>query len=205
MLQSCQNHGVSIIKLPSYALESNKVSELLVEERWTRARVLLLSFSIPQNLVAETFNHAKLAENRFPCFSINNKIPHMVWDVSLKINFGRLYPLKTVGFSFINYSPMVKKIASGSEYSCFVGMDSDERLTRIYLPDSKSIREVFLSDFHALRSNKLPSTSSLVDGFYKQAKIVFQGVQKIQSDEQLQSYLSKTPLTKAYFPMSNTS
>ncbi len=54
---SCQQ-GINLASSPAYAPESNGLAERLVQEHWTRARVLLFGCDIPQELWGDALSHA---------------------------------------------------------------------------------------------------------------------------------------------------
>lgn len=75
-----------------------------------------------------------------------------------------------------------KKLNPKSEYSCYVGMERDGKLTINYVAVSKSIQKVCLYDFYALSSSNVLSLSSIVDGLsFKANKTNLSKVQKIKA------------------------
>ena len=77
------------------------------------------------------------------------------------------------GFAYIYYSKTVggKKMLPRSEFARFVGMESDTRLIRVYVPSSQRIRILRRADFHPITDNLLPSVTSLLDGISRQRAI----------------------------------
>lgn len=66
LVRFCQNYGVSIMTSPSHALQINGVSELLIQEHCTRARVLTLFFSFPQDVLLEALYRENWLTNKVP-------------------------------------------------------------------------------------------------------------------------------------------
>lgn len=75
--------------------------------------------------------------NRLPAKAIKNDLPLRRWRLNANIiDFAKLLPFGQPGFSFI-YCPATapnKKFIARAIHSCLVGIESNERLCRIYDP-----------------------------------------------------------------------
>jgi len=117
-----------------------------------RARVLLFASNLPDNLWAEAMHHGNWLRNRSPSDRIDGEILLLLWDRSMKVNFGQLLTFGEPGFAFI-YRPRTvpnKKLTARSIHGHFIGMESDETLFRVYVPDTTSIIITRANDFKVL-------------------------------------------------------
>lgn len=71
----CSLKGIELKTSPKYAPQSNGLFERLVQENWTRERVLLNSSGLSQNIWGEEIHHANWLRNRSPSARIGNEIP----------------------------------------------------------------------------------------------------------------------------------
>lgn len=85
----CTESGISIESSLPYAPESNGMAERLVQENWTRARVMMLATSLPAEIWDEALAHANWRRNRLPSARINQSIPTQQWDENPVFNSGQ--------------------------------------------------------------------------------------------------------------------
>lgn len=165
-----QSHGIEVNFSPAYAPESNGLAERLVQEHWTRARVMLFASDLPFNLWGEALHHANWLRNRTPSSRIDGSIPLLAWDKHASIDFKTLLTFGQAGYAFLYYPTTKpgKKLLPRSEFAKFVGMESDSRLVRVFIPSKNVLRVVRRADFHPVKGNRLPSVSSLLDGLSRQ-------------------------------------
>lgn len=71
--------GIEVKFSPAYAPESNGAAERLVQEHWTRARVLLHGTDLPFKLWGEALHHANWLRNRVPSAGTGGLIPISHW------------------------------------------------------------------------------------------------------------------------------
>ncbi len=57
VIQFCNENGISIEPSPAYAPQSNGTAERLIQEHWTRARVMLMASSLPKFIWPEAVQH----------------------------------------------------------------------------------------------------------------------------------------------------
>ena len=173
LLAYLANAGIKVSPSPPYAPESNGLAERTVQEHWTRARVLMFATDLPQNLWGESMNHANWLRNRVPSARVDFRIPLNLWDPSARIDFSQVLEFGAKGFAYIYYSKTVsgKKMLPRSELARFVGMESDTRLIRAYIPSTQRIRILRRADFHPISDSILPSVTSLLDGISRQRAI----------------------------------
>ena len=84
------NAGIIIKTSPPYAPVSNSLAERIVQENWTRARVLIFATYLPQNLWGEAMNRAKCLRNRVPPARVKFETPLEGCDQSALIDFAQL-------------------------------------------------------------------------------------------------------------------
>lgn len=97
----------------------------------------------------------------------------MLCDLKTDIDFQRLYPFAQPGYSFVCYPSTIasKKFLPKPEFSNFIRIESDNRLLRVYIPESNSVKTVCLDDFHPLHGSSLQSFSNILDGISRQWEI----------------------------------
>lgn len=71
----CKANGISVEPSPTYAPESNIMTERLVQEHWKRARVLMIATTPPAELWDETLLNANWLRNCLPNSRIKFSIP----------------------------------------------------------------------------------------------------------------------------------
>jgi len=172
VIQFCAAEGILLQPSPPYAPESNGTAERIVQEHWTRARVLLFASQLPNELWGEALKHANWLRNRLPASRINGELPILLWNPRTIIDFKSLLLFGQLGASFIYRSKTVakKKLQPRSALSNFVGMESDARLIRVYIPTEKNIKVIRRVDFRPI-SEKLPGVSALLDGLAREHSI----------------------------------
>ena len=183
--------GIQIHFSPSYAPESNGTAERLVQENWTRARILLHISEFLFQLWAEALHHANWLRNRTPNSRISADIPLLLWDKNPRIDLKSLLNFGQARYAFIYYpkTQPEKKLLPRSEFSRFVGMDSDVHLARVYVPATNTVRTVRVADFHLLKGNRLPNISSFLDGLARQQE--FEVNKQIFNEEDVEDSLVK--------------
>jgi len=166
----CTQHGIGLEPSPAYAPQSNGAAERLIQEHWTRARVMLFGQNLPQTLWPEAILHANWLRNRLPSSRLKGGIPLLAWDSKLRVNYSDLLEFGSPGFSFIYYKTTAKgkKMNPRSTFGHFVGMDSSTRLAKVYIPYTKQTISVRRSDFKEYKGNILPSVEALLDGIARQ-------------------------------------
>ena len=169
----CKEQGIQLSPSPPYAPESNGISERIVQEHWTRARVLVFASKLPNSLWGEAINHANWLRNRLPSRRIDNSLPILKWNPNTFIDFASLLAFGKPGFGFIYraHTTAKKKLLPRSQFGNFVGMESDTRLIRMYVPNEKRVRVVRRADFKTIADNKLPGVTALLDGLARQHSI----------------------------------
>jgi len=170
LLNLCKDQGIRLQYTPPYASESNGSAERLVQEHWTRTRVLLFASNMPHELWEEAMSHGNWLRNRLPSRRIEGRIPILSWSPRTKIDFSTLPEFGQPGFSFVYRSKTTanKKLLPRSIFGHFVGMESDESLYRIYNPTTKKTFTTRKADFKESKADLLPSVSVLLDGLARQ-------------------------------------
>ena len=169
----CKQQGIHLNPSPAYAPESNGTAERIVQEHWTRARVLIFASKLPSNLWGEALKHANWLRNRLPSSCVDDQLLILNWNPNTPVEFDSLLTFGQPGFGFIYRSNTVArmKMLPRSEYGNFVGMESDRRIMRMYVPGNKQIRTIRRADFKPLRNEKLPGVAALLEGLSRQHSI----------------------------------
>lgn len=169
----CSSSGIQLEPSPPYSPESNGVAERLVQEHWTRARVLMFGTNLPNTLWGEALTFANWLRNRLPASRIGGETPITRWNPHVKTDFRNIPRFGQSGFAFIYRSKTAssKKLLPRSYPAQFVGMASDSRLSRVYIPATGQVKSIRLADFKASKGTKLPGISTLLDGLSRQASI----------------------------------
>ena len=91
----------------------------------------------------------------------------MAWEYGNFLEFG------TPGFAFIYWDENVKgkKPFPRSLFGHLVGMVSDTALIQVYIPQTKSIKNVRRTDFRKYDGTPLPGVEALLDGIARQVEI----------------------------------
>lgn len=134
VLQYFATNGIRVEPSPPCAPESNAAAELLVQEHWARARLLMFSSELPTQLRGEALKHANWLRNRLPASRIGGDVPILLWDARTIVDFTKIPPFGQPGFYFIyhpKHAPR-KKLLPRSKYSHFVCIDCDNHLLRVY-------------------------------------------------------------------------
>lgn len=173
LMDYLMQNGIAVYNSPPYAPESNGLIERLVQEHWSRGRLLLFSSKLPQTLWAEALYHANWLRNRTPSSRLGGDLPILCWDPKNDIDCQGLHTFGQAGYAFIYYPPNVagKKFLPRSEFCHFIGIESDTRLLRVFVPQSDKVRTARQADFHRNTDSSLPSFSSLADGISRQRQL----------------------------------
>ncbi len=117
--------------------------------------------------------HANWLRNRLPSSRIKGQLPILKWSPETIVGFTGVPIFGQKGFAFIYQSKSVakKELLPRSELACFVGMESNTRFIRAYLPSSKSVKVIRRADFRLNKEDRLPGISTLIDGLSRQASI----------------------------------
>lgn len=167
------SNGIRLEPSPAHAPESNGVAERFMKELGVRARVLLFGAKLGDEMWAEAMHHGNWLRNRLPSDRIQGNIPILSWNNRTRIDFENLPTFGQHGFAFL-YQPHTRrnrKLSARSAHGQFVGLESDQVLYRIYLPETKRIIITRCQDFHACTSQQLPGVSSLLDGIARQSEL----------------------------------
>lgn len=100
-MEFCRTFGISLEYSPAFAAQSNGTAERLIQEHWTRARVLLFASTLPTNLWAEAISHGNWLRNRLQSRRIGGDIPILKWEQRTRVDFKSLLEFGTPGFVFI--------------------------------------------------------------------------------------------------------
>lgn len=166
--------GVRLEFSPAYASQSNGKAERLVQELSIRARVMMMNTNVPESLWAEAMHHGNYLRNRLPSSSIKNATPISIWKSHANIvDFSSLPTFGQPGFAFIYRSPSTanRKLLARAEHVLFVGMESDEKLCRVYKPKIDRVNVVRLADFRPCSPSLLPPITTLLDGLSRQSDL----------------------------------
>jgi len=162
--------GIKLEYSPAYASESNGSAERLIQEHWTRARVLLFASDLSLDVWGEAISHANWLRNRAPSSRLDGRIPILAWNPATEIDFSNVLEFGQKGHAFV-YRPKTtpqKKLLPRTVFGHFVGMESDVTLLRVLVPATKKIIISRAPDFHVLNSEHLPSISTMLDGISRQ-------------------------------------
>lgn len=94
-----------------------------------------------------------------------------MWKSHTQLSFSKIPSFGQHGYSFI-YRPKTvssRNLFARSVYSIFIGMQSDERLCRVYVPSTNVVTILLLSDFRPCRREPLPNVQTLLYGLALQA------------------------------------
>ncbi len=166
----CINHGIGSGQSPAYAKQSNSFAERLIQEHWTRARVMLFVSNLPKYLRPEAILHGNRLNNRLPASRINGNIPLKRCNPSARINYSKIFEFGAPGFAYIyrdNNTPG-KKLLPRSVFGYFVGMASDTVRIKVFIPQTAKIISVRSPDFKLQDKNSLPEIEVLLDGIARQ-------------------------------------
>lgn len=186
LYQHCASKGMELKKSPAYAPQSNGLAERIVQDHWTRTRILLFSCAPPQQLAGEAIHHPNGLRNRSPSTRIDNDIPLLLWNPHQQTSFRDLLPFGQHGYSFVyrSHTSMNKKCLPRSILSHFVGQENDSRLIRVFIPADNWVHIIRRVDFHPTSDKsdeeQLPSFQTLIDGISLEMDL--DGPNSIQQD-----------------------
>lgn len=111
----------------------------------------MFAAALPKDLWAEELHHANWMRNRLPCSSIGNDIPLLSLDQHITIDYTQLYCFGAPGCAFLHYFRTVnKRLLTTSEFVNYFGTESNEWMSRVYFPETRRVRKVGVSNFHAI-------------------------------------------------------
>ena len=173
VVQFCNTQRIKSEPFPLYGPERNGAAERIVREHWTRARVLMFSSKLPQELWGEALRHANSLRNRLPSSRLGGDLPIFMRDSRTDVDFTHIPPFGHPGFAFIYHpkSTPRKKLFPRSQFSNFVGVQSDTRSYRVYIPEDKGVKVIRRGDFHQSNDQRLPGVASLLDELSRQSSI----------------------------------
>lgn len=142
-------NGIRMELSPAYAKQSNGDAERLIQEHWTRARVMLFAPNLTTHLWPEAMFHGSWLRNRLPANRINCKIPIKRCDPSSRVDYPKLIEFGSPGFAFIyrDDNAKGKKLLPRSVFGYLVGMASDKVIIKVFIPQTSTIIPVRRSDF----------------------------------------------------------
>lgn len=116
---------------PAYAPGSNATAGHQVQEHWLRSWVMLLTAELSANVWAEALHRTNWMRNKWPCLSVDGRIPLPLSEENAKIDFGSLHAFGNNEYIFIYYpQSAIRKLLRQSELGNGFGMVGDENLTR---------------------------------------------------------------------------
>lgn len=164
--QYCERNGTHIQPSPANLIESNKTAKKLVQEHWTRARVMITETKLPSELWDEALHYANWLRYRLPSARINFSILAQNLDSTCEIDFKQIPELGSQSFAFLYYPHHTKhkKVLPQSESAHLLPYEGEQHVIRVYIPSTHSIRHFFCTDFYFMNSSPLPSLTVLLDG-----------------------------------------
>lgn len=135
-------------------------------------------------------NHANWLGNRLPSTRIQNQIPILMWNTSISIQFSKVPVFGHPVFAIKYRADTVpnKKFLAQSIHAHFVGMESDAKLFRVHVPETKTVMLKRAQYFCCYEDEKLPGVASILDVLSRQTEI-----EEIQNtDVQAEYVLMKT-------------
>lgn len=99
--------------------------------------------------------------------------PILEWNSSTVTYFDKIPKFGQAWYSFLYRSETApnKNLLARSVHSHFFGMQSDERLCRVYVPTTRTILILRLADFNPCKDVSLPSVSTFLDGLSRQSEM----------------------------------
>lgn len=164
---------IQLEPFPPYSPERNGVAERLVQENWTRARVLMFGINYPNTLCGEALSLSNWLRNRLPASRGDGAIPVKRWNPNVETEFSNIQRIGLSGFAFI-YRPKTassKNLLPRSYPAQLVRMASDSRTSRVYIPATEQVKSIRLADFKVSKKTKLPGISTILDGISRQASV----------------------------------
>lgn len=100
------------------------MTERLVQEKWTRARLIMIARNLPFELWGEALKHVNWFQNRCSCCLINLKIPLHKWNSNARIQLNPFLQFWEFEFAFICDSKInnPKNLLPRSESAFFLGL-----------------------------------------------------------------------------------
>lgn len=156
----CGSTCISLDYSPAYGSESNKAAGRLIEEHLKLASALLFTSQLSGNLRRETIAHGNWLRKRIPARRVEGRIPILMWDQSIHIDFKSLH-------EFLHPQ---KNLLPEAEFGHFAEKESDVNLPRIYVPHSKPIMFTRAAHFKQCNEERLLGVSALLNGLALQSE-----------------------------------
>lgn len=154
---------------------------------------MMLETTLPAELWVKAFLLAKWLRNIISSSRITFEITLQQRDQKAKLHFRPITEFGAPGYPFIYYSisTKAKKLLPRSEAAHFLGVEENQKMIRVYVPETKTIHSLRHSGFHLNRNSPLPSLSALLDGISRKHIIEEKEMQPAeQTEEILQSSLA---------------
>ena len=137
VVQFCNNNGIKIEPSPPYGPEGNGAAERIVQEHWNRARMLMFSSNLPQQLWVEALRHAKWLRNRLPFSRLGGDLPILLWDPRIDVNFTHIPPFglwntrlrELAGTVVVRHHQATGALGSRGDH-CLIGTNKESGLSR---------------------------------------------------------------------------
>ncbi len=141
----------------------------MIQEHWTRARVMLFTCNLPNNLWPEAVFYGNWLGSRLSASRIDGEIPLKLWNPEARINYTKLLEFGTSVFAYIYRDDNIKgnKLLPRSVFACFVRMASDFVLIKVFIPQTEFILHLRMNEFRIQDKTGLPGAEILLDGIAK--------------------------------------
>lgn len=197
----CISNGISIHPSPASIAESNGMAERLFQEHWTRDQLIMVETDLPSKLWNEALQHANWLRNRLPNSHMKSAIRLHKWTPNVCTKVQPFPQFGAPGLTFIYYPKNTNSKTwlpiFGSEH--FFAVEGDQRMTRVYVPETKGILLLRRTDLHVEKNSPQPSVPSFLDVIFMQ--LVIDGEQEQENsneriEEVYQSALASLNLNK---------
>ena len=118
--------------------ESNGAAKRLIQEDWTRYKVLLFDANLPKQLWPESMKHANCIRNGVPSSKLNRQLSILKWNKNSRISYYSLLEFGAPGFACVYYNDKTKskKFPLRPISGYFIGKESDTTLINIFAKDT---------------------------------------------------------------------